>query len=144
MLWYVLPPFTISGTFVLSHYEQVYRTQEVCISELIFIRLFSLFWWTLSPLKIFDTFLNTLYKYSGKPGLQGLIMKKIININYIISAQWNYLDTVCMYQTYKIRSANHFDIAILNGIGNTVIWYSLSRPIKNAANEHVPHKSIYN
>ena len=62
MLWYVLPPLTILATHVFSHYDQVYRTQKVCISRPMFIRFFFLFWWILSSLKIFDTFLTTLYR----------------------------------------------------------------------------------
>ena len=55
MLWYVLPLLTILCTFALSYYEQVYKSQKVCISGPMFIELFSLFWWVLPPLKIFDT-----------------------------------------------------------------------------------------
>ena len=32
MLWYILLPLTILDTFVFIHYEQVYRTQKVCVS----------------------------------------------------------------------------------------------------------------
>ena len=62
MLWYVLPLFTILGTFVFSHYEQVYRTRKVWICGPMFIGLIFLFWWVLPPLKIFETFL-TPYTY---------------------------------------------------------------------------------
>ena len=64
---FVFSIFTLSVTEadsqpnVVSHYEQVYITQKVCISGLMFITLFFLlFWWVLPPLKILDTFL-TLY-----------------------------------------------------------------------------------
>ena len=57
MLWYILSSLTIFGTFVFSHYEQVYGTQKVCISGPMFIGVFFfLFWWLLPPLKILDTF----------------------------------------------------------------------------------------
>ena len=43
MQWYVLPPLTIFGTFVFSHYEQDYGTQKVCISGPMFIWTFFLY-----------------------------------------------------------------------------------------------------
>ena len=46
---------------VVSHYGQVYRSQKVLVSRPMFIRLFFLSWCVLLPLKIFDTFFNTLY-----------------------------------------------------------------------------------
>ena len=46
------PPLTIS--LVFSHYEEVYRTQKVCISGPMFIGIFLLFCWVLPPFKIFD------------------------------------------------------------------------------------------
>ena len=42
MLWYVLPPITILGTFAFSLYEQVCRSQKACISGPIFIGVFFL------------------------------------------------------------------------------------------------------
>ena len=63
MLWYVLPPLTILVTLVFSPYEQVHRTQKVCISGPMFIRLFSCFggYYHLSE---YSTLFNTLYMWS--------------------------------------------------------------------------------
>ena len=41
---------------VISQYGQAYISQEVYVPGPMFIGLFFLFWWVLSPLKIFDTF----------------------------------------------------------------------------------------
>ena len=48
MLWYVLPPLTMLVTLVFNRYEQVYKTQKVCVFGPMFIRLFFLFCWVLS------------------------------------------------------------------------------------------------
>ena len=61
MLWYVLPPLTKFDTFVFSHYEQVYRTEKLCISRPMFIGLFLLFWWVLPDVKDLTLFFTTMY-----------------------------------------------------------------------------------
>ena len=63
MLWYILPPLTILVTLVFSHYEQVYRTQKVCVSgPMCNCLFFSRLWYVLPSVAILVTLVFSHYE----------------------------------------------------------------------------------